>query len=181
MDRRIEKTRKAIFEAFIGLLKKKDFESVTVSEIANAADINRVTMYKHFSDKYDVLDQCIDDKLSLFLADCGSDEMEKLTLNAFEYLHYDRSTLNLLLKAAGPGVLQKKFASSFNGNDNLKGIINSGTHLYSEMKTQYLISALSGVFEWWLTASDDYSVNDACNTFLNILSEFFPEYKISYH
>lgn len=180
MDRRIEKTRKAIFEAFIRLLKKKDFESITVSEIADVADINRVTVYKHFSDKYDLLEQCIDHILSQFLADCGSDEMEKLTLNAFDYLYNNRSTLRLLLNSTGSSALKNKIASSFINLDNFHIITKGNTPLYAEMKTQYLISALSGVFEWWLTAPDHYSTNDACATFLTILSEFFPEYNASY-
>ena len=180
MDRRVEKTRKAIFEAFTGLLKRKNFESITVSELADAADINRVTIYKHFSDIYDVLDQCIASNLSPFLADCGSDTMEKLTLNAFEYLYQNRATLNLLFKAAGPGALHEKVADAFKErNNHIRAIANSDNPLYTELKTQYLISALAGVFEWWLTAPDGYSVNEVCDTFLNILDEFFPEYHSS--
>lgn len=177
MDRRIAKTRKSIFDAFILLLNKKSFESITVSEIADIADINRVTIYKHFTDKYDVLDQCIDEQLFSLFDGCGTGAMEDLTFQTFDYLHRNHRTLNLLLKAAGAGALHERFARAFQGNTHLQEISTGDTKLYTEIKTQYMISALAGVFEWWLTASEKYTAEEACNTFLNILSEFFPNDK----
>ena len=56
MDRRQQKTRAAILQACIDLLKEKDFRHITVGDIAKRADINRGTFYLHFTDKYDMLD-----------------------------------------------------------------------------------------------------------------------------
>ncbi len=51
MDRRQRKTREAIFNAFIGLLSKKSYNSITVGEIIELADIGRATFYSHFETK----------------------------------------------------------------------------------------------------------------------------------
>ena len=51
MDRRQRKTRDAIFKAFIFLLSKKNFNSVTVGEIIQLADVGRATFYAHFETK----------------------------------------------------------------------------------------------------------------------------------
>lgn len=51
MDRRQRKTREAIFNAFTLLLSKKDFNSITVGEIIEKADIGRATFYAHFETK----------------------------------------------------------------------------------------------------------------------------------
>lgn len=56
-DLRIVKTRLAIKNAFFEMLKEKDFEKITVSDITNKALINRGTFYSHYKDKYDLLEQ----------------------------------------------------------------------------------------------------------------------------
>ena len=51
MDRRQRRTRGAIFEAFISLLSRKNYEHITVGEIIERADVGRATFYAHFETK----------------------------------------------------------------------------------------------------------------------------------
>lgn len=55
MDRRKRKSRKAIFDACVELVQKKEFENITINEIVESADLNRGTFYLHFADKYDMM------------------------------------------------------------------------------------------------------------------------------
>lgn len=58
-DRRILKTKKAIYDALVRLMQKKSLNSITVTELSELADINRKTFYKYYSTVNDVLDEVI--------------------------------------------------------------------------------------------------------------------------
>lgn len=56
MDRRQRKTRKAIFDAFEGLMAEEHYSQVTVAQIIDRADIGRSTFYGHFETKDELTD-----------------------------------------------------------------------------------------------------------------------------
>ncbi|OUZ18743.1 TetR/AcrR family transcriptional regulator [Enterococcus cecorum] len=56
IDIRSKKTRQQIIEAFITLLHQKSLEKIKIADITNQAQINRVTFYNYFTDKYHLLD-----------------------------------------------------------------------------------------------------------------------------
>ena len=57
IDRRISKTKKAIYQAFLQLLNAKGYESTTVQDIIDLADVGRSTFYCHYESKEILLDE----------------------------------------------------------------------------------------------------------------------------
>ena len=62
-DRRVAKTERSIRSALADLLMEKELRSITVQELADKADIHRVTVYKHYMDVYDIYEQIEQDFL----------------------------------------------------------------------------------------------------------------------
>lgn len=54
-DRRVQRTRMAIFEAFRGLVLSRNYDGIKTAEIIDAAGVGRSTFYEHFNNKDDVL------------------------------------------------------------------------------------------------------------------------------
>ena len=55
IDRRVLRTRKLLWEALIALIEEKDYSEITIQDIADRANVNRVTFYLHYRDKQDLL------------------------------------------------------------------------------------------------------------------------------
>lgn len=63
VDPRVMRTRKLIMNAFIHLSKIKHFDSITIKDITEEATINRATFYHHFTDKYELLEQVMNEDM----------------------------------------------------------------------------------------------------------------------
>ena len=55
-DPRVVRTRRLLQDAFDSLIQEKNFESITVRDIAERAMVNRTTFYAHFVDKFEILE-----------------------------------------------------------------------------------------------------------------------------
>ena len=55
-DPRISRSKMAIFQAFTKLSQEKSIERITVSELCKKAGLARITFYKHFETKEQLID-----------------------------------------------------------------------------------------------------------------------------
>lgn len=166
MDRRIRKTQEAILGAFVGLMAEKDFEQITINDIAERADINRGTVYLHYMDKFDLLNQCIDTYLAELLASCVDNENPNFPsktslIRAFQYLEQNTFFYNALRANKGfPAFRTRLMAVLVNSLNEQIYLSNINGDLNKEISVQFLASAISGIVEWWITGSMGYPAKD---------------------
>lgn len=55
VDRRIQRTKLALRQALLELIKEKGFDAISVEEITERANLGRATFYLHYKDKEDLL------------------------------------------------------------------------------------------------------------------------------
>lgn len=117
-DRRTLKTKKAIREALAMLLMDKELSKVTVKEITDIADINRVTFYKHYLDIYDLYDKTEQE----ILAELGELvlRLEELPADKFfsglvEYIDGNRTVFKMIFSPNCTAALLAKFSKIMDG------------------------------------------------------------------
>ncbi|WNS43452.1 TetR/AcrR family transcriptional regulator [Paenibacillus sp. MMS20-IR301] len=176
MDRRIGKTREAIFTSFISLMAGKNFEQITINEIAERANVSRGTVYLHFVDKYDLLDQCIETQMQQLCESClaaGEDEQfasGEALLRTAEYLERHAFVFTTLLNNKGVPAFRTRLHAillqGLSGQIEMDGL-NRGMN--KELLLQFLASAVVGVMEWWITHSMPYPAKDMIADILNLM------------
>ena len=98
-------TRMNLGEAIIALMQKKDYDKITVSEIAQKAGVSRMTYYNYFETKEDVLSNYLEEIVLQYVeesdlrADIGVMLEYKHILFSLEYLDQYASFFLTLSKA----------------------------------------------------------------------------------
>ena len=180
MDRRIERTRQLITDTFIELLGSKGFEKLTIRDISERANINRGTVYLHFTDKYDILDKCIERYIGELLVNCQETSgehafaeleiKEDAMLSIFKYLQDNIDIYRLLLKNDKTGEFHNKLHRVL--MVQTKYAIDMLPDKYIDSKDvtiEFLTNGFLGVIEWWLNAQDPASPEEITNQMLSIL------------
>lgn len=65
-DLRVRRTRAAIRAAFEDMICEYDYGSLTVSELASRAHINRKTFYLHYQSIDELMDEIVEDMVTMF-------------------------------------------------------------------------------------------------------------------
>ncbi|WP_433971626.1 TetR/AcrR family transcriptional regulator [Tunturiibacter lichenicola] len=71
VDPRILRTRKLLQQALVQLMKEKQFDTISVQDIAESATINRATFYDHYPDKFALLECTVGSRFNELLAERG--------------------------------------------------------------------------------------------------------------
>ena len=77
-DRRVVKTKHAIFKAFVELLNEKDINQITITDVAKRANINRKTFYNYYSDINDVMEEIENLVVAAFIKNIGTVEFTNM-------------------------------------------------------------------------------------------------------
>jgi AcrR family transcriptional regulator len=91
-DPRILRSRRMLMDSLASLLTKKEFEDISVQEIADEATLNRATFYLHYPDKSALLQAMIDvrfrdliDRRGISFTDCDG-ALRAIALGVCDYL-----------------------------------------------------------------------------------------------
>lgn len=111
LDRRTLRTRKAISDAFLGLLFSRRYSAIRTADVIEAAGIGRSTFYEHFRNKDDVLVAVIE-PLFAPLADAAAGR-GKLgpVLFMLDHVWEQRAAGRMLFEPPMAAKLQRKLAA----------------------------------------------------------------------
>jgi len=146
-DRRIERTRTAILQAFLSLCSEKSYDKVSVIDIAERANIGRTTFYDHYTDKEDLLTSSI---AEMFMGlTQGEEDPRDRVVPAFGLLNhikdnaqltpgFDLSFMSAIFQENVAQIAQKQLRRS-----GLKG-------LELQVASQVITGGLVALVIWWI-------------------------------
>ncbi len=165
-DLQVQRTRKLIQEAFIGLTVEKGYDLVTVQDIVDRAMINRSTFYRHYLDKDDLLSKYMDEVTGVTFKDAVVDEVhdpEPTPSGLVKLLSHIQSVsefYRIMLGSNGHPLvsdcLRRKIESRIR-SQIAKDATQDSKSILLEMRLRYISGAGIGAILWWVENKTPYS------------------------
>lgn len=164
MDRRQQKTRASIFHAFSALLEHKNYNSITVQEIIDEANIGRSTFYAHFETKDDLLKELCTELFSHIIesaSDCNhthglySDNSvpESVFCHLLQHLEENHNNVLGLLSCESSEIFLRYFKNSLNELVRTQ-FVNQRRKKNISLPNDFLVNHISSSFVemvlWWI-------------------------------
>ncbi len=156
-DRRIQRTRQLLLNSLIELILEKGYETITVQDIIDRANVGRSTFYSHFRDKEDLLlsgSEKLRDVFEDFHVQFSPEKSNwDFSLALFQHAEEQRPAFKALLgKQAGAvvlnhiqkaltAVLKEHFQRTYPKKKQLVPL---------DVFVRYFVSTFLGLLTWWL-------------------------------
>jgi len=182
MDPRIVRSQALLKTALIELIKEKNFDEITIQNIADRSTLNRVTFYLHYSNKYDLLYHLTQDliqeelrTISLPETDGGSVSYEDSIAVIQRYFEFIQKNADLIRSLIGEnGVLAfildlEKMIFNLNIQRFQDSLGKSGTlEPETEMNFRHLAAGMLGMIRWWLENDQPYTPREMAEKTMSI-------------
>jgi len=177
LDRRIQKTRRVLRDALIALIRERGYAALTVHDITERADINRVTFYFHYQDKDDLLYHVMNDLYSELDQRAQVEQSLEAwnradALYGFEHIAAYRDLYQALWNEKGLlsfiGRMLDTFAHSAMHAELERLPPDTQPPIPIEIAEHFCAGAFLGMSRWWLRHGSAYSAEQMAEMYIEI-------------
>ncbi|MGH6960891.1 MAG: TetR/AcrR family transcriptional regulator [Dongiaceae bacterium] len=157
-DARMRRTRKALRQALLTLIERKQLEDITIREIAAEAGIGDATFFRHHASKAELLEEVAAEQIarlmSLALPLVQSSDTRGTCLALARYVYEHRAVWSALLTGGAAGAMRQEFIRLAIES---AGTVRAESWLPVELGAVYGVSATVEILAWWLRRPDEVS------------------------
>jgi len=187
IDRRVKRTRHALQDALISLILEKGYDTVTIEEITERADLGRTTFYLHFKDKEELLlhaidticDDFIEKHQSLMeLVDTPRDALHRLRPNLDERILYqifahareNADLYKVMMRGEGGAMVSQRFGNIIKEETikRLGEVKQLEIKVPLEVFAVHFAGTLMALVTWWLEKDMPYQIEEMVNYFQHL-------------
>lgn len=158
-DRRVRKTLQALSDALVDLILEKGYDSITIKEITDRADVAHATFYRHYRDK----DELLRRKLGEIVGEIEGLTREPTLQDAEGYLIFkhaeENSTLyRILLGSQGTLEVRKWLQDRMAANTlrTCQSLYQPNSLVPPQVAAHHIAGSLLLLIEWWLNQAMPY-------------------------
>jgi AcrR family transcriptional regulator len=170
-DRRTLRTRDALGDALITLMREQPFDAITVQQVLDRAGVSRATFYTHYRDKDDLFLSDIEDFFELmgaFLTRSGAPATRLFPVEEFFTHLAAMRDLNAAINASGKGPDVRELGIGCFARSIEQRLVQARVNLAAaELRATScsLAGALFSLLDWWLRLDHPMPAKDVDTLF----------------
>jgi AcrR family transcriptional regulator len=176
-DRRVGRTQQLLRQALLSLIREKGFETLTVQEIIDRANVGRATFYTHFENKDDLLVSGFDElraslrdrqRQALARGAGVADRVFAFSRDMFEHANDHRGVYRAMVGKQSGAVVEQvlhKILLDLIRDDIRATAPRALGPAAAEPLAQFLAGGLFGVLIWWLRSKSRLPVEQVNTLF----------------
>lgn len=160
-DRRSQRTRQLIGDAFVDLLLEKGYEAMSIRDVIERANVGRSTFYSHFKDKEELFASQLDrllETLSRHLPLHVEQNPYFPSLGLFQHIQEQQKLFRALAWTSGMDVSTRHLQKSMTEKIEEKLRSDGKTYLVPiPVMANFLAGSFLTLVKWWLDNKMVYS------------------------
>lgn len=169
-DRRVQRTRELLQKTLIELIKERGYESITIQEIVDRANIGRTAFYLHYANKDELFMSCHEAIIRQFHSgplyplsreELLSPEVPAGMIAAYQHLGEAQLLLYPIFQGREGLLILRNMLRDRRAQDieaNLRSAFDEADSLIPfEVLANYLAGAHMALVQWWLEKRQPYT------------------------
>ncbi|HEX4756772.1 MAG TPA: TetR/AcrR family transcriptional regulator [Terracidiphilus sp.] len=173
LDPRVRRTRQMLQCALAKLLKEKEFDQISVQDIADAATLNRATFYDHYDDKFALLECLVGSRFNELLEQRGvrfdgscSSGLKATVLGVCDFLLEWQRQMEPHLESAVIAVVRRMILEGAKRHAGQGGVS-------PELIASTVSGAILGAAKEWVGTSNRCSSDEIVETVIKLVTPIF--------
>lgn len=176
-DRRVQRTRDGLQKALIELISVLGYDTITIQDIVDRANVGRTTFYLHYNSKDELLMKCHEAIVSefhfgplhpLFREELLAPDAPPGMISAYRHLEDGRALLYSIFQGRDSSLVLRRIRDqrAHEIEANLRAAFaHADTTIPLDVLANYLAGAQLALLQWWLEKRRPHTAEDLAQTF----------------
>ena len=160
IDRRIQRTQRALMDALVTLALEKSYESISIRDITERANVSYSTFFRHYGEKDDLLEELLKsvaNELIRLINHNPNRSKESEGWLIFQHVADNQAFFRVLFSSQGTSRVMRSIQEEIAAQIIRANTIPEDEIVPREIMANHLVVSILALIRWWLEHDMPYS------------------------
>lgn len=160
-DRRAQRTQTLLIDALVDLALDKGYDSITIRDLTEQANIAYSTFFRHYASKDDLLRELLQTVIHDFkslIKGAPHQTADSEGYMVFQLVNQNQAFFRVLFSSQGTSAVIHDIQEEIVANMLSLNVIPADTLVPPEIQANHIIASILALIRWWLEHDTPYTI-----------------------